>query len=73
MQQGKFFLLQVIVNYNIPQFLTYPYVLQTKDNVDYTWQWRTEGGFGFQPPPEIPKALQNHAKLNPIMKTVKNC
>ena len=27
---------------------------------------------GFKPPPEIPKALQNHAKLNPIVKTVKN-
>jgi len=25
------------------------------------------------PPPEIPKALQNRAKLNLIMKTVKNC
>ena len=24
------------------------------------------------PPPEIPKALQNRAKLNPIVKTVKN-
>ena len=32
------------------------------------------GGFGvFKPPPEIPKALQNRAKLNPIVKTVKNC
>ena len=40
-------------------------------------QWRTERGgvWGVQtpPPPEIPKALQNHAKLNPIVKTVKNC
>ena len=28
---------------------------------------------GVQPPsPEIPKALQNRAKLNPIVKTVKN-
>jgi len=38
-------------------------------------QWRTErGGGGFQPPPPpIPKALQNRAKLNPIVKTVKNC
>ena len=36
-------------------------------------QWRTEGAFGvFKPPPEIPKALQNRAKLNPIVKTVKN-
>jgi len=36
-------------------------------------QWRTEGGVGvFKPPPEIPKALQNRAKLNPIVKTVKN-
>jgi len=25
------------------------------------------------PPPEIPNALQNRAKLNPIVKTVKNC
>ena len=34
-------------------------------------QWRTGGGgLGFQPPiPEIPKALQNRAKLNPIVKT----
>jgi hypothetical protein len=24
-------------------------------------------------PPEIPKALENHAKLKPIVKTVKNC
>ena len=38
-------------------------------------QWRTEGVWGVQPPtapPEIPKALQNRAKLNPIVKTVKN-
>ena len=25
------------------------------------------------PPPEIPKALQNRAKLNPIVKNVKSC
>ena len=34
------------------------------------------GGFGvFKPPPpkKIPKALQNRAKLNLIVKTVKNC
>ena len=32
------------------------------------------GGFGvFNPPPEILKALQNRAKLNLIVKTVKNC
>jgi len=30
------------------------------------------GGFGMFNP-EIPKALQNRAKLNPIVKTVKNC
>jgi len=36
-------------------------------------QWRTEGGGfgGLNPRPEIPKALQNRAKLNPIVKTVK--
>jgi hypothetical protein len=27
----------------------------------------------FKPPTKIPKALQNRAKLNPIVKTVKNC
>ena len=39
-------------------------------------QWRTEGRFGwFKPPlpPEFPNALQNRAKLNPIVETVKNC
>jgi len=37
-------------------------------------QWHTEyqGRGGSEPPPsEILKALQNHAKLNPIVKTVK--
>ena len=29
------------------------------------------GVWGFQPPSEIPKALQNRVKLNPIVKTVK--
>jgi len=40
---------------------------------NYTDQWLTEGG-GVQPPPtpEIPKAFQNRAKLNPNVKTVKN-
>jgi len=33
------------------------------------WQWRTEGGFN--PPPQIPKVLQNRAKLNPIWKPLK--
>ena len=33
-------------------------------------QWLKEGGFGGLAPPEIPKVLQNRAKLNPI---VKNC
>ena len=40
------------------------------------YQWRAEGGLGCSTPPpqkKIPKALQNHAKLNPIVKTVKNC
>ena len=33
------------------------------------------GGFGVfkYPFPEIPKAIQNRANLNPIVKTVKNC
>jgi len=38
-------------------------------------QWCTEAGDlgGSNPLPEILKALQNHAKINPIVKTVKNC
>jgi len=36
-----------------------------------TLQWRNEGGVQ-TPPPEIPKAVQNRAKINPIVKTVKN-
>jgi len=41
-------------------------------------QWRTGGvgggGVGmFKPHPKIRKALQNRAKLNLIVKTVKNC
>ena len=32
------------------------------------------GGLGYStPPPEIPKALQNRAKITTIVKTVKNC
>jgi len=31
------------------------------------------GGGGVQNLPEIPKALQNRAKLNPVVKTLKNC
>ena len=34
---------------------------------------RGGGGLGVQNPPEIPKAFQNRTKLNPIVKTVKNC
>jgi len=35
--------------------------------------YRGGGGVVQTPPSEIPKALQNRAKLNPIVKTVKNC
>jgi len=31
------------------------------------------GGLGCSNPPTITKALENRAKLNPIVKTVKNC
>jgi len=38
------------------------------------YQWRPGEGGGVQTaPPEIPKALQNRAKLSPIVKDVKNC
>ena len=33
--------------------------------------YRGGEGWRLNPPPEIPKALQNRAKLNPIVKTVK--
>ena len=45
--------------------------------IKYLWatdQWRTEGGRGLgvqnphPPPHEIPKALQNRSKINPIVK-----
>jgi len=49
------------------------------DAVDKMIQWgsttvqeRTDGRGGVQNP-EIPKAFQNRAQLNPIVKTVKNC
>ena len=36
--------------------------------------YRGVGEFGgVQTPPETPKALQNRAKLNLIVKTIKNC
>ena len=47
--------------------------LEQSTVLGHTHQWRTEGGGGVQtpPPPEILKTLQNRAKLNPIVKTVK--
>jgi len=35
--------------------------------------YRGEGVWGVQTLPEIPKALQNRAKLNPTVKIVKHC
>jgi len=35
--------------------------------------YRGGGGLCGSNPPEIPKVLQNRVKLNPIVKTVKNC
>ena len=50
------------------KFLSIQHIVQTRS------QAVAYGGGGlFSPPPEIPKALQNRAKLNPIVKTVKNC
>ena len=47
-------------------------------HTDFLTEWSRSvayrGGVGvFNPPSEILKALQNRAKLNPIVKTVKNC
>ena len=40
----------------------------------YSVAYRGGGGRGSTPPPpEIRKALRNRAKLNPIVKTAKNC
>jgi len=52
--------------------------VSTPDTPTKRNQWRTEGGGALgisntPPPPEIPKALQNRAKLNQIVKTVKHC
>jgi len=48
--------------------------VKCKKQVKLCDQWRTGGGGCSTPlPPEIPKALENRAKLNPIVKTVKNC
>ena len=40
---------------------------------DHHWSVAYRGGGfgGVKTPPQIPKALQNRAKLNPIVKTVK--
>jgi len=49
-----------------------PYILLRQSKS----QWRTEGVLGGSNPPphsEIQKALKNRAKLNPTVKTVKNC
>ena len=40
--------------------------------VAVAYRWAGLGG-SIPPPPEITKVLQNHAKLNAIVKTVKNC
>jgi len=46
-------------------------VLEKREKISCQHKWRTEGG-GVGPPPEIPRGFQNHAKLNLIVKTVKN-
>ena len=49
-----------------PEFSSYSAGFSTDSGVP-------RGGSSNLPPPEIPKALQNRAKINPIVKTVKNC
>ena len=54
--------------------VAYLNTLQTKDHKMIPVSGVPRGGcWGVQTPPEILKALQNHAKLNLIVKTVKNC
>jgi len=42
------------------------------DNHRTPSHWRTDGGFGVFNPSEIPKSVQNIAKLNPIVLRVKS-
>jgi len=53
--------------FNIPCSLNVEFQLSVASGVP------RGGGLGVQTPPYIPKALQNRAKLNPIVETVKNC
>ena len=50
-----------------------PYRIQSLYCVRQAESVAYRGGLGCSNPPEIPKTLQNHAKLNPIVKTVKSC
>jgi len=54
-----------------------PVVLVADNSIrSFLWvlaYWGGEGGSNPPPPTETPKALQNRAKLNPNVKTVKNC
>jgi len=56
-----------MVDYNVTQ-ASQNFLQQFCGAVVFQHQWRTEN-----PPPEIPKALQNRAKLDPIVKNVKKC
>jgi len=63
-------------------FYVYPHIMQHLIRPSSTHKFTSlhrllpvayRGGVSTPPPPEISKALQNRAKLNPIVKTVKNC
>ena len=55
-------------------FMTSSLILPSSSGSRGPRQWRTERGcWRVQTPPEIPKTFQNRAKLNLIVKTVKNC
>ena len=63
---------------SIKSFPDYKHLLQENyveyKHIFYHYFSGVPGGGVFNPPlPEIPKALQNRAKLNPIVKTVKHC
>ena len=61
--------------WNLFLFSLFPTYVSGKSTVWGPVAYRGGGGFGGSTPPhpEIPKALQNRAKLNPIVKTVKKC
>jgi len=63
----------LILSYNPVQFTFHVFRSECFTGVLISGVPRGVLGRVQNPPPEIPKALQNGAKFNPVVKTVKNC